>query len=297
MQTLRRALPSPASLVFFEAAARHRSFSAAAQEIAVTQPAVSRQIRQLEKQIGAKLFQRLHRRVDLTPEGIELAQAVSLGLSHIAQAISRIQRGRSKAGVTIAANVAVMALWLRPRVMNFLRDFPDLDIRLIANDDPFDYARDGIDLVVEYGSEEAMPRGSVLLFPEVIWAVASPLLARKLAIASPRDLAAARLLHEDQIRPEWVTWTDWLRAVGCDMGLQRVAWFNNYPILIEAAAEGEGVALGWETLIDDFLKNGSLIKLLDEHLVTGRGYYLVQPNPHGNVQAIGRLAEALIDGR
>jgi DNA-binding transcriptional LysR family regulator len=141
-----------------------------------------------------------------------------------------------------------------------------------------------------------MPSGSVLLFREVISAVAAPRLAKKLAIASPRDLTAARLLHEDQIRPEWVTWTDWLRAAGCDPSIQRVAWFNNYPILIEAAAEGEGIALGWETLIDDFFKSGSLVRVVEERFVTGRGYYLVQPTPHGNTDAIDRLAEALISG-
>jgi LysR family glycine cleavage system transcriptional activator len=293
MRTLRRALPSPTSLVYFEAAARHRSFSTAAREMAVTQAAVSRQIRQLEDQVGIALFRRLHRRVDLTPEGIELAEAVSLGLSHIAQAISRIQRVSNKS-LTIAANVAVMALWLRPRVMDFLHRSPEMDVRLIASDEVLDYAGDGIDLAIDYGSEESMPRGSTLLFPEVIWAVASPQLARKLAISSPRDLASARLLHEDQIRPEWVTWTDWLQAVNCDLEFQRIVRFNNYPILIEAASEGEGVALGWETLIDDYLRARKLVKLFSEHFVTGRGYYLVQPSTGRNAGAAARLGEALL---
>jgi LysR family glycine cleavage system transcriptional activator len=297
MRSLRRSLPSPTSLVFFEAAARHRTFSTAAVEIGVTQAAVSRQIRQLEEQVGADLFRRLHRRVELTPDGIELAEAVSLGLSHIAQAIARIQRGHSKPGLTIAANVAVMAMWLRPRVMAFLHNAPDLDIRLIASDDPLDYARDGIDLAVDYGAAGSMPAGSIFLFPEVIWAVASPRLARELAIASARDLASATLLHEDQIRTEWVTWTDWLRAVGCDVEFHRVVRFNNYPILIEAAVEGQGVALGWGTLIDDFFENGSLVKVVQEHYETGRGYYLVRPSTRRNHEVADRLADALLARR
>ena len=276
MRTLRQSLPAPTSMVFFEAAARKRSFSAAAAEMSVTQAAVSRQIRQIEEQTGVELFRRLHRRVELTPEGAELAEAVSLGLSHIAQAISRIQRRKQKTGLTIAANVAVMALWLRPRVMNFLHGSPELDIRLIATDEPLDYVGDGIDLAIDYGAGPSMPPGSVHLFPEAVTAVASPRLAARLKIRKPQDLARATLLHEEQLRPDWTSWTDWLHAAGCEIGFQRVVRFNNYPMLLEAAAEGEGVALGWETLIHDFLKAGRLVNVLPDRLVTGRGYYLAQ---------------------
>jgi len=293
MRSLRRTLASPTSLIYFEAAARLHSFTTAAQEIGVSQAAVSRQIRQLEDQIGASLFRRLHRRVELTADGHELAQAVSLGLSHIAQAISRIERATKRPGLTIAANVAVMALWLRPRVMDFLRRHPEIDIRFIASDDPLNYERDGIDLAVDYGAIEAMPRDSVLLFPEVIWAVASPKLTAKLGIREPRDLIDAVLLHEDQIRPEWVTWIDWLAAVGGDVPIDRVVRFNNYPILIEAAAEGEGVALGWQTLIDHFLEAGLLTKVMEQHVVTGRGYYLVCPSSSRNHEAARQLGTHL----
>lgn len=295
MPNLRKSLPTPMSLVFFEAAARKQSFSTAAKEMAVTQAAVSRQVRQLELQIGVELFRRLHRRVELTPEGAALSDAVSLGLSHISEAIARIQRRRQKAGLTVAANVAVMALWLRPRIMTFLHGNPEVDIRLIATDEPLDYVNDDIDLAVDYGAAGSMPAGSVHLFPEAICAVASPLLAKSLGIRAPKDLARATLLHEELLWPGWVSWNDWLRAAGCDIGFHRVVRFNNYPMLLEAAAEGEGVALGWETLIDEFLMNGRLIKVLPNKLVTGRGYYLVKTAAAGHENADKLFSELVAD--
>ena len=132
MRSLRSRLPPPASLLAFEAAARHLSFTLAAKELGVSQAAVSRQVRTLEDHLGTPLFRRLHRAVRLTGEGERLQAALAIGFGHIAETVETLRRSRATSGVTLCTTIAFAAFWLMPRIGQFRTAFPDVELKLVA---------------------------------------------------------------------------------------------------------------------------------------------------------------------
>lgn len=280
MPSLRRKLPSPSGLITFEAAARYLNFTRAARELQVTQAAVSRQIRRLEDDLGVELFRRTWRGLTLTADGRDLHQAVSMGLDHIANTAEQLRRRGRDREVTLAANNAVAFLWLQPRTTEYMAACPEVDLRLVATDRHLDFLDDGVDLAVRYGDGHWTGVESTLLFSEEVFPVCSPAyLAGRPALADPQGLEAETLLQMEQQGPDWVTWADVVRGLGGEPteAAAEGPRFNNFVLLLQAALDGQGMAIGTRHLLTRHLAEGRLVRPLDGSLKTGRGYFLARP--------------------
>ncbi|MQM38794.1 Glycine cleavage system transcriptional activator [wastewater metagenome] len=278
MDERKRGLPAFTALVAFEAAGRHLNFTRAAQELGISQAAVSRQIHRLEAEAGTALFRRLHRAVALTDAGAELHRSVSGGFDDIATAVTRIRRERRPVGV--AANNAVAFYWLRPRITAFRHAHPDIELAVFASDTDLPLDGEEVDLAVRYGSGHWPDTEAVALFGETLFPVCSPdYLADAPPLDTPRDLLGHALLYMRPHGRDWVTWTEWLAAQGVDAAerLPSGLTFDSYPVLLQAALDGHGVAIGTAHLLDPLLDSGALVRPLAGTYRTGRGYYLVQP--------------------
>lgn len=279
MERFRHILPSADALVVFEAAARHLSFTRAAGELSVTQAAVSRRMQALEHDLGFQLFRRTHRRLELTPQGHELFETVSQSLRHIAETAERLSRTDDRNRVSIAANNSVAFLWLRSRLARYMQDFPEVDVQLVATDRLHDFQEDGMDLAIRYGAGKWAETDATLLFEEEVFPVCAPayLNGRSRRITSDA-LSQETLLHIVPRGPDWITWAQLLSALGIGLSetVEQGPRFNNFPLLLQAALNGQGMAIGSARLLDEHLARGDLVRPVGGSLRTGRGYYLVR---------------------
>jgi LysR family glycine cleavage system transcriptional activator len=274
-------LPSLDLLKGFDAAARHLSFTRAAQDLFVTQSALSRQIQTLEEQLGAPLFERRHRELRLTNAGQILHATAKTVLDELAQAVAKIRREQTSLPLTVSTNQPFAALWLIPRLSRFRARHPAIDVFISADNRVVDLERERIDLAVRYCSETTAPPGSPRLFGERVFPVCSPALAadRSRPIRRPEDLARHVLLHIDDEggRFPWLNWPAWLAAVGvrelASVGSLR---FIHFDQVMQAALDGQGVALGRVPLIDSLLKQGRLVAPLRGKYTTPRAYFVVR---------------------
>lgn len=267
-------LPPLEPLRGFVAAARHLSFTRAAEELFLTQSAISRQVQTLEVALGVALFVRGVRNLALTPEGARLALAADGWLTEYAQLAAAL-RGPAPRPVTVTATIGISALWLVPRLSRFQELHPDIDVRLAADNRVLDLVTEGIDLAVRYCTERDAPAGAEPLFGESTVPVASPALA-----ARPLDrdtLPGTVLLDYDDIRYPWLRWGHWLTTLGLDgIRPRAVLVFNQYDQLIQAAVAGQGIAIGRAQLVDGLIAGGQLEVVGDGHAeVTGRAFWLV----------------------
>ena len=279
---MRTTLPPLDLLRGFDAAARHLSFTRAAQELHVTQSAISRQIKALEDHLGVTLFRRLNRALLLTEEGQALARAVASALDDIERSVARLSALADDRPVTVTTTVSFAALWLVPRLARFRAAHPDIDVRLDANNDFVDLTRGAIDLAVRFCEPRAAPAEATPLIGEEVFPVASPQLGRDRdrPLTVPADLRHHVLLHyEDSARDDnfpWLNWREWLQALKVpDLKPAGALLFNQYDQLVRAAVEGEGVALGRAPLLERFLSRGELIAPFRDKVTVGRKYFLV----------------------
>ena len=282
MASLRMKLPPLNALVMFEAAARHLNFTRTADELKVTQAAVSRQIQHLEDHLGAALFQRQARGLKLTREGLRLRSAVSIGLENIANTAVEIRQSRGEAEVTVSTSVTFASYWLMSRVAKFRAAQPQVELRLVASAPVADLASAGIDLAVRYGRGRWPGTTAEHLLDNEIFPVCAPayLEARKgPPLQEPADLTGETLLHLVEFDRNWVTWSAWLKKFGVSEGPRRRGLeFDNYLVLIQAALDGQGIALGGGRLADDFLARGALVRPLDAKLGSDSAFYLIRPS-------------------
>lgn len=282
MQNYRRHLPSLDALVFFEAAARHNSFTRAAGELYVTQAAVSKRIRELESRLGVELFHRDGRRLSLSPTGHSFYHRVGMAMEFLDEAC-RLASADDTETIRIAANSAVSLFWLAPRLRAFGLGEQSANVSLFTSDNVSDTLDPANELVIIYGNGDNPGWSSELLFAERLVPVAAPGYLESLGIdadAPPGDDAWRRceLLEYERLAPDWINWRLWLERmpatplVNCSRSRCR-----NYAQAIGAALEGRGLALGSLGLIDDELAAGRLRIVGGGRLETGRGYYLAQP--------------------
>ncbi len=255
-------LPPLPPLVAFEAVARHLSFSRAADELCITQSAVSHQIRHLEEHFGLKLFRRLNPGITLTEDGMALLPEVRDALDRLSGAAERLRR-RARAGVlSVGAPPSMATWWLVPRLGRFAARHPEIEVRIVAFDEKVDFDRDRIDVCVLLARPETVTDGptSRVLLREVVFPVCSPKLAEQLL--SPADLARVALLHEDQLYTPELDWGLWVRALGLEgkVDFRRGPRFSHFALAMRAAADGMGVGLGRSPLIDDELAAGRLVR-------------------------------------
>lgn len=268
-----RRLPPLTQLRAFEAAARHRSFKAAAEELSVTPAAVSHQIRELEDRLGLRLFERRTRQVVPTAAALALYPVLRDGFDAFAEAIESLTRQDASA-LTLSATPAFVSQWLLPRLGEFRRAHPGIDLRLHASPVPVDLAGGGADLAVRYGFGPYPSHEVAVLSVDRFQPVASP----SLGLASPAELARHRLIHFDWSRdlPERPTWPLWLRRARLrHPDAQRGLRFSEESHAIQAAIAGQGVALLGATLIRDELRRGVLVAPFGPSL-DGPRYHLLR---------------------
>jgi DNA-binding transcriptional LysR family regulator len=271
-------LPPLELLVAFEAAARHLSFTRAADEIALTQSAVSRQIQALEASLGVVLFRRLHRALVLTEEGRAFFQAASAALSDLDRATRSLKRAEAIRTVVVTTTAGFAGLWLIPRLSSFVAANPGVDVRISAGNTLVNLERDGVDVAVRYQAIDDAERDGHL-FGETVYPVCSPKLRRdpKRPLRVPADLALHTLLRmEPDGKNQLQDWGLWLHAMKlAELRPAGVMHFSSYDQLIHAAIAGQGVALGRLPLIDRFMKARTLVAPFADAVVSPRGYGIV----------------------
>lgn len=244
----------------FEAVARRLGFRAAAEELHLTQPAISRQIRSLEEEIGMPLFLRGTRHVELTSAGEALLRTVAPMLDRLDATVHQIRSARGRRQVNLTTWPSFASMWLLPRLQQFQREQPGIDIRVSAQDAVADFDDPELDLALRYCHPDNAPPGSTLMFGEVVTPVASPGLG---PLTRPEDLAQMTLLEEDSQLPsvEYLSWRRWLAAKGV-ANLEPRGWlYLNYTYQqIQAATAGQGVALARLALVRESLERGELIE-------------------------------------
>lgn len=277
MQSLRSLVQSPSGLFAFEAAARHLSFTKAGEELNISQAAVSYSIKQLEESLGVQLFVRLHRHLELTEVGTRIYNDVSLGLNYVCRSFEAIQRQRSARHVTLSISTAYASHWLVRRLHRFREKNPEIDLRLQTTDKDVDLNVEGISLGIRRGDGSWNEYDSELFAPERITPVCSPGFLRTNRIRGLKGLMEAPLIHlAEPYRPR-PTWSDWFKAQGLTFSASSGLTLNDYSLVLQAAIEGEGVALGWSHLTYDPLERGVLVCPVEATLVTGLGFYVVWP--------------------
>lgn len=274
--------PSLNGLAAFEAAGRHMSFTEAASELNVTPGAVSKQIKQLESEMGAPLFVRLHRALDLTAEGAALHATLREAFSRISETLSGLDVSRRVKTVSIGSTSAFAQFWLMPRLGRFWKEHQDIVVDHAISDrghDRLPVRLDGrVDLRVRYGTAPFPDEEASKLFDDRIIAVASPehLAGRK--VVTLTDLASQPLLSVEGVDWTWTTWADFFRANHHKPGRLNIRRFNSYVIAVQAARDGQGIVLGWERLLAPLLADGTLVQVGEAAMAAPASFHLCCTN-------------------
>lgn len=275
-RTLRQSLPSLHGLVLFEAAARHLNFSKAAEELAITQSAVSHGLRQLEDGLGHPLFHREGRKLTLTSDGLRLFSTVSRSFGAIAETVDDISAEERRDTLVVSTSTILATEWLMPRLASLHQAHPELRLELRCLDRDIDLLAHGIDVQLRLGDGNWPGHEAVQLWPEQIIAVCSPAYLRQNGpVAGLAELAGHRLISYVDPHRFRLGWAEWLRALGVELPgrLQFHMQVNDSLVALKAAEAGEGVALGWRPIVDGALAQGRLVELLPDRLLTGRHHY------------------------
>lgn len=279
----------------FETVARHRSFTRAADELCLTQSAVSRQIKALEEALGLRLFHRLHRAIEVTAEGQRLHEAVTRGLDDISACLAAIGAAARPPQITVCASVAFAWFWLMPRLERFGALQPDVDLRVLATDQPVLPGTGEADVSILFGSGQWEGLETRLLFGERVYPVCSPAYLRDHPLLHrPEDLLDQTLLHLEYGKPSFggVDWRSWLLRQGVGgQPVRRGLRFNSYPMVLEAAQAGQGVALGWSYVTDPLLADGRLVCPVDRRVETQDGYHVCASANPDQPAGIARFME------
>lgn len=273
-------LPPLNSLVAFESAARHLSFTLAAQELSVTQGAISRQVRLLEDYLGKSLFERTTRSMNLSPTGAQYYEVVRESLLQLASATGEIRHWRGAQQVTVATSTAMASLWLLPKVAEFQRDNEDVDLRIIAYDHVKDFTRLDCDLALYYCRTPPKDMHVTPLFNEEVFPVcSSAYLAKHPDLQGPEDFANCTLLWLEDPQRDWIGWSEWFQRQGHKMPEPRHRInINSYSMLLQSAISGQGIALAWSNLVDNHLQTGALVRPVENTLTTDGKFYLLEPS-------------------
>lgn len=265
-------LPSLTALNCFEASARKLSFKSAAAELNVTPTAVSHQIRGLETDLGQKLFRRQHRGVELTEAGVYLFHAVQRGFESISDVVRDLRGPATEDDVVVLASTAVSALWLTPKLSDFWRHHPDINVSQIVSDSTEPVGT--VDLSLHYG---ILPEGDAacsMLFQDRICAIGAHSFAAQYDIQTAQDLHRAPLIHVTRDRQRWTEWPDWLAELNCPPPTGKRIAVNNYMIGLQLAREGVGALLGWDGLVGSLIASGKVVELVDERVPSPLCFYI-----------------------
>ncbi len=273
-----RRLPPLNSLKSFEAAGRLLSFTAAANELNVTQAAVSHQIKVIEDYLGVSLFDRYPRRLALTEQGKTLLPEVIEAFDRVSNAVASINREQFSNALSVRLAPSFAAKWLSPRLKYFWLQYPEIDLRLYHTHSAVDFEREEIDIAVTYGKGKWPGVVSDKLLSLDFSPVCSPsFMTNDKPLTDLDNLRYYALLHD----ANYECWDDWLKLAGVkDIDAKRGTVIDDTNVLIQAAIDGQGVALGSSTFVEDLLESGRLVKPFDVTLVNEFAYFVVYPEAH-----------------
>ena len=282
-------------LAAFEVAVDAGGFTAAAKTLSTTQPSISRHIAALEKLLDVQLFVRLHHRVELTDAGVELYDAVKLGLGHIRSAAHQIARQKDphelSAALSVGCTYGFAHLWLMPRFSDLQNQITDQQLHMVTADTRTIFDLDEVDFAMRFGKGDWGDGESQKLFGEELFPVCSPEFAEQhfggcLDIKAT-SLVDVPLIHEQEEEYSWLSWQKWLVRHDVAYDLPASTYFyDNYALTLQAAMEGRGIALAWRHLAEPPLKSGQLVELTGLRVATDNGYYLAYRRQHPQAEMI-----------
>lgn len=288
-----RRLPPPISLRVFEAVARHQSFTKAAAELNVTQAAVSHQVKKLEEWLGAPLFLRFNRSIKLTKAGEAYAKPLTRAYDLMANATSAFLQDIGPQSINISTFDSIAACWLAPRIQKFQTRYAEVDIKLITRNRYSNFIDNETEVEIRYGEGDWPALHVTKIADEEIFPVCSvKLLGRKHKLKTADDIRNFKLIHDELV----MEWSDWLEAAGvstasANKGLR----FNHSHIVIQAAINGEGVALGRSLLVADEIASGRLVCPHDFRIPSNYAYYMVCPKELADQVLISAFRDWLIE--
>jgi LysR family transcriptional regulator, glycine cleavage system transcriptional activator len=287
-----RRLPPLNAIKAFEAAARSQSFTRAAEELNVTQGAVSQQVKALEATLGIKLFNRERQRLVITEAGREYLEVVRDALDRIAVGTERLVQRQSSGVLTISTSPDFAAKWFVYRLGRFAESHPEIDLRVAATAQHVDFAREDVDVAVRHGDGRWAGLEAVRLCSERLFPVCSP----KFISGRNRITTASDLLKFPLLRlHDWNTWTKWFEAAGVPAGYTAHGpILNSASMLIDAAVDGQGVALARTALAAWDLINGRLVRPIHVSLRMSNTYWIVCPNATLSVPKIATFRKWLL---
>jgi LysR family glycine cleavage system transcriptional activator len=271
-----RRLPPLNAIRAFEAAARHLSFTKAAKELFVTQAAISHQIKALEAALGLQLFRRFNRRLMLTDAGQAYLPPLREALDGIAAATERLRAAEETGSLKVSVLPSFAAKWLLPRLSRFRERHPEIDVLVSANNALVEFARDDVDIAIRYGFGRYPGLEVKFLMGDRIFPVCSPkLLATGPPLREPSDLRHHTLLHEATGSESWRIWLEAAGISGVDAS--RGPGFSDSSMLLQAAIDGQGVALGRSALATLDLEAGRLVQPFGPSAPSNLSYFIVTP--------------------
>lgn len=289
-------IPSLNGLKAFESAARHMSFTKAADELNVTQTAISHQIRRLEEELGVRLFLRLKDGLALTDEGHGYFPGVRAAFHELRYCTQTLLESRNNSVLTISTLVSFASKWLLPRLASFQQAFPNIDVRVTASTERVDFRKGGVDAAIRYGSGDWKGLRADWLMADEIFPVCSPrLLQGPTALENPGDLAQHTLLQVSGMTHD--DWSAWLSAAGQPKQLAEGSrlTFDLAMMAVQAAVDGLGVCIGRSTYVDDDLKAGRLVAPFDLRLKSDLGFYFVSPHETADTPKVQAFRTWLMD--
>jgi len=297
MEPLRSLLPSVNSLLVFEAAGRHLSFTRAGQELGMSQAAVSFAVRKMEDELGVPLFTRRHRSVALTEAGARFHADVAVGLTHIRKSAEELRALSTERHVTLSASGAFASYWMLPRLPRLREDLPEVDLRIQTSDRDIDILQEGVPLALRCGRSGDWPGcHDIVLTDETVDAVVSPAYVEQNGM--PRtvaEIARHRLIHlEEPFRPA-TDWEDWFRSAGvAPPSRSKGLLINDYVLVVQAVLGGQGIALGWRHLTERMIEQGYLLRVTDHVYRSQQSYHLVWPADRAISEAATRIRDWML---
>jgi len=291
-----RKLPPLKSLRYFDAAAKTLSFTRAADELFVTQAAVSHQVKALEEFLDVTLFIRKNRRLHLSEEGQAYWPVIRKIFEQLADATAQLKSSGATGPLTVAVAPSFAVTWLVPRLSQFNELYPEIDVRMKADDDLADFVRDDVDMQIFYGNQHLYSDDlyAECLLEEKLSPVCSPdlLQGRRRPLETPDDLRYHTLLHDESIDD----WKNWLKLAGVKgVNLNTGTIFSHSNLVLQAARYGQGIAIGHSVLAQSDIEMGRLVKLFDFELVGQSSYDIVCPQNWAEKPKIKAFREWLLE--
>jgi len=293
-------LLSNKSLLAFHLSAKERSFTKAAQQLNIGQPAISHAVRQLESLLDTTLFKRLHNGVELTADGEVLARHLDKGFGEIQTGLESVLQ-KNQQQITLFISTALASHWLMPRIARFKQSYPDIQLRCITQDTDNEVQTGNFDLCIPLGQVSWENFERTKFHDEIITVVCSPeylknSVAKNKTLDQIEDLSHHALIHLEERYTSRLDWRKLFDSFNLEYRHSNAdETFNDYSIVLQAAMEGQGIALGWKPMVNSLIASGRLVAPLDIEIKTENPFYILMPKDKVKVESINILKNWLLE--